>query len=85
MWCSATDAHLKLLDRVVSDASFLTGVVFECDLAHRRSVAVFCMLCKIMCNPMHPLYGALPEAFVRIRVTHDAVIAHRFTHAAPRC
>ena len=40
VWCSATKKHLKLLDRVVSGASFLTEAVFECDLAHRRSVAV---------------------------------------------
>ena len=33
--------------------SFLTGGVFECDLTHRRSVAVLCMLCKIRCNSMH--------------------------------
>ena len=39
-WCSATDTHLKLLDRAVSGARFLTGGVFECDIAHRRSVAV---------------------------------------------
>ena len=29
--------------------------VFECDFAHRRSVAVLCMLYKIMGNPMHPV------------------------------
>ena len=40
VWCLAADTHLKLLDRVISGASFLTGGVFECDLAHRRSVAV---------------------------------------------
>ena len=40
VWCSAANAHLRLLNRVVSGASFLTGGVFECDLAHRRSVAV---------------------------------------------
>ena len=56
VWCSAADTHLKLLDRVVSGASFLTGGVFECDLAHRRSVAVLCLLYKIGCNPMHPLF-----------------------------
>ena len=44
VWSSAADTHLRLLDRVVSGASFLTGGVFECDLAHRRSVAVLCML-----------------------------------------
>ena len=44
VWCSAADAHFRLLDRIVSGASFLTGGVFECDLAHRLSVAVLCML-----------------------------------------
>ena len=69
IWCSAADAHLRLLDRVVSGASFLTGGVFECDLAHRRSVAVLCMLYKIICNTLHPLYGALPVPYVPMRVT----------------
>ena len=52
VWCSAADTHLKLLDRAVSGAWFLTVGVFECDIAHRRSVAVLCMLYKIRCNPM---------------------------------
>ena len=34
VWCLAADTHLKLLDREVSGASFLTRGVFECDLAH---------------------------------------------------
>ena len=43
VWCSAADTHLKLLDGVVSGASFLTGGVFECTssmehIAHRRCV-----------------------------------------------
>ena len=50
VWCSAPDTHLKLLDRVVSGASFLTGGVFESDLAHRRSVVVLFMLNKIRCK-----------------------------------
>ena len=72
VWCSAADTHLRLMDCVVSGASFLTGGVFECDLAHRRSVAVLCMLYKIMCNLMHPLYGALlvPYALKEIRSTY---------------
>ena len=37
MWYSATDTHLKLLDRAVSGARFLTRGVFECYIAHRRS------------------------------------------------
>ena len=75
VWFSAAETHLRLLDRVVSGASFLTGGVFECDLAHRRSVAVLFMLYKIWCNPMHPLYGALPVPYVRVRATRYAVIA----------
>ena len=85
VWCSVADTHLKLLDRVVSGASFLTRGRFECDLAHRRSVAVLCMLYKITCNPLHLFYGALPVSYVPVRVTRGAVIAHRFTSAPPRC
>ena len=85
IWCFAADKHLRLLDRVVGGASFLTWGVFECDLAHRRFVAVLCMLYKIRCNPMHPLYAALPVPYVPVRVTRSAVIAHRYTYAPPRC
>ena len=42
--CAAADAHLKLLDRQVCGDCFLTGGVIECDIAHRRSVVVLCML-----------------------------------------
>ena len=38
-WCSAADTQLKLLDRAVSGARFLTGGVFKCNIAHRRYVA----------------------------------------------
>ena len=85
MWCSAVDTHLKLLNCIISGASFLTGGVFECDLAHRRSAAVLCMLFKIRCISFHPLYGALPEPYVPVRVTRSAVIAHRYTYAPLRC
>ena len=44
VWCSAADTHLKIVDRAVSGARFLTGGVFECDIAQRRSIAVLCML-----------------------------------------
>ena len=74
--CSAADTHLKLMDRVVSGASFLTGGVFDRDLAHRRSVAVLCILYKTGCNPLHPLYGALPVPYVPVRLH---VISHRYT------
>ena len=56
---------LQLLDRAVSGARFLTGGVFECDIAHRRSVAILYMLYQIRCNPVHPLNGALPGPYVQ--------------------
>ena len=85
VWCSAADTHLRLLDRVVSGACYLTGDVLECDLAHCRSVAVLCMLYKIRCNPMHPLCDALPVPYVPVRVTRGTLIAHRYTYVPPRC
>ena len=51
--------------------------MFECDLEHRRSVAVLSMLYKIRCNPMDSLYGAVPVMYVPVRVTRGAVIEHR--------
>ena len=40
----AADTNLKLLDRAVGGARFLTGGVFERGIVYRRSVAVLCML-----------------------------------------
>ena len=77
VWCSATGTHLIQLDRAVSGARFLTGGVFECDISHRRTVAVLCMLYKIRCNPVHPPNGALPGPYVPVRVTRGAPVAHR--------
>ena len=85
VWCSSADTHLKLLDCVVSSQNFLTSGVFECDLAHRRSVTVLSMLYKIRCNQVHPLNGALPGLYVPGRVTRGALVAHRYTYAPPRC
>ena len=85
VWCSAADTHLKPLDQAVSGARFLTGGVFECDISHRRSVAVLCMLYKIRCNPMHPLNGALPGPYAPALVTRGALVAHRYTYAPLRC
>ena len=77
--------HHKLLDRVVSGARFLTWGLFECDIAHYRSVAVLCMLYKIGYNPRHPIYGALPVPYVPVRVTRGALVTHRYTCASRRC
>ena len=59
--------------------------MFECDIAHCRSVAVLCVLYKIRCNPMHPLNDELPRPYVPVRVTRGALVAHRYTYAPPRC
>ena len=81
-YCSATNSHLKLLDRVVRSAGFLPGGVLECNLAHRRSVAELCMLFKIKSNPMHHLSGALPLPYVPVRVTRGAFVAHIGTRSS---
>ena len=59
--------------------------MFECDIVHRRSVAVLCMLYEIRCNPVHPLNGALPGPYVPVRDTRGALVAHRYTFKPPRC
>ena len=43
------------------------------------------MLYKIRCNPMHSLYGSLDKPYVPVRVNRDALVAHRYTYAPPRC
>ena len=103
MWDLAADTHLKRLDRVVSGARFLTVLlppiadeqchtqtrpVFECDIAHRRSVAILCMLYKIRCDQVHPLNGVLPGPYVPVRL-HAVLWSHidsfmRLLAAEPR-
>ena len=85
VWCLAADTHLKLLDRAVSGAQFLTGGVFKCDISHCRSMAVLCMLYKIRCNPVHPLNGALPGPYVPVRVTRSSLVVHWYTYALLCC
>ena len=85
VWCSAADTRLKQLDRAVSSALFLSGGVFECGIAHRRFVAVLCMLYKIRCNQTHPHSGALPGPYVPVWVPFGALVSHRYTYAPPRC
>ena len=59
--------------------------MFECDIPHRRTVAILRMLYKIGYNPMHPLYSALPLPYVPVRVTRCVLVAHRYSDALPRC
>ena len=77
----APELHSEL-DRVVRGAVFLAGGVLEGNLAHRRSVAVLCMLFKIKSNPIHPLSGALPLPHVPARVTRGAFVTHSIVCAS---
>ena len=70
-----TDVQSILLNRVASGARYLTGGVLECNIAHRRSVAVLYMLYNIRCDPMHPHCRALPVSYVPVRVTRRALVA----------
>ena len=88
MWCSAADTHLKLLDRVVSGTRFLTGDVFECDIAHRRSVAVRSICCirsgVIRCTLFMVLYiGRMCQWCSKKAL--GALVAHRFTYSIHGC
>ena len=42
------------------------------------------MLYKIRCNQMHPFNCALPGPCVPVWVTHDTLVAHRYTYAPLR-
>ena len=39
-------------------------------------------LYKIRCNPLHPLYDALPVHYVPVRDARGALVAHRYTYAS---
>ena len=59
-------------------------LVWQCS-SHLRSVAVLCMLYKIRCNPMHPLYGAITVPYLLLLATRSAQVAHRCSYIPPRC
>ena len=78
--CSARLSILTLNNWTVQTVvPFSNWGVLECDIGHRRSVAVLGMLYDITCNPMQPLYGALPLPYVPGLVTRGVPVAHRYT------
>ena len=83
VWCSAADTHLKLQDCAVSSARFLTGGVFECDIALRRSVAVPCMLYEIRWNPIHLILSATLCRLQMVPWSHMGILMRHLT-AEPR-
>ena len=58
--------------------------MIECDIAHRRSVTLLCMLCKIRHNPIHSLYGDLPVPYVSVQITQNQLVTRRCSDAPPR-
>ena len=86
VWRSATYTYLKTSGRCNQWCLFfLPGGEFESNIARRRSVAVLSIHYKIGCNPIHPLYGALPDSYVPVRGTHGALVAHSYNYKSPRC
>ena len=57
----------------------------KCDIVHRRPAVALFLLCKIRCNPMRSLYGALPLLYMSVRVTLGTLVAHRYTYVPPHC
>ena len=57
--------------------------MLECDITHRRPVVVLCMMSWL--NQMNPFYGVVAGAYVPLRVTRGALVAHRYTYSTPRC
>ena len=83
VWCSVVGTNLKLLDRAVSGARFLTGVVFDCDISHRRSVAVLCMCTLLMVLSLDRMCQRWLHAVLWSHI--GTLVAHRCTYAPPRC
>ena len=54
-------------------------------IAHLQSVVALCMLYKIRCKLIHPLYGALHVPYVSVRVIYGDLIPHRYAYEPPRC
>ena len=84
VWCSAADTHLKLLERAISGARFLTGGVFECHISHRRSVAILCMLKRsavTRCTLLMVLYldCICQRGLHAVLSSHIGTVMHRFT------
>ena len=58
--------------------------MFGCDIAHRQSVTVLCMLYKIRCNPMHPLYGGVPVPYADYTHCFGRTLVYVLIAAEPR-
>ena len=72
VWLSATNSHLKMLDRALSSLKFsLPDLSFNLD--KRRKVGCLTLLFKIWNNPAQPLYSKLPGTYLQKRTTRYAL------------
>ena len=93
VWSSAVDSHLKLLNRVVKNASVSNGAMFEYNRAHRQSVLVLRMLLEITSNSMYLLGNASNILWVhclcrvcrRMLLYRGALVSHKHSFVVPRC
>lgn len=86
LWRWVADIHLKLLNCVVSGASFLTVGLLECDIAHCWTVAELYQLYNrsdatrcILWLTLH-----LAAQYVPMPVTRGDLVSHWYAYAPPR-
>ena len=80
---------LKLLDRVVSGASFCTAGVYLGVILHIVDLWQYYVLYKIRCNPGRPVHDALPSCMGRmcqcgLYAGCGALVAGRCIYVPPR-
>ena len=90
-WSTVLQCGARLpihIDCVVGGASFLTMGLEECNIAHRLSIAVLCVVYNIRSNLMHTLYDDMlcaSEGYVPERVTRCVLVIYRYIYGPPRC
>ena len=68
VWGSATDSHLKLLDRVLNNIRFFLPDILI-NLEQRRNLTSLSMFYNILNNINHPLHQKLPHSANPTRIT----------------
>ena len=84
VWGSASDSHLRILDRALNNIRFILPDLLV-DLEKRRNLARLSMLFKILRNTNHPLHCKLPQFAMPMRITRQTVHQNNRTFALTRC
>ena len=72
VWSSATDSHLKPLNKNLQACKFLISNL-TINTQHCCFISSLCMLYKIFHNPSHPLHSELPKLFHPKRVMRGSL------------